>query len=187
MARPSAKEKQQISLAVIELRRRLGETQQDFANRLGIALPTVARYETSSPPRGAVLDRIAQLARENHFVDIAEDLEDARVQELLDLADRLQKSDLARLRKINTRSISGLTTVLSNSGGRRTEGIKSKQLSTTSLQHAEGERIKTLLKRIWDECGVAAEEHPVKAILKIKQQVRALARLLLPNGDKEFR
>lgn len=36
---------------------------QEFANRMGIALTTVGRYETSQPPRGEALRRLYKLAR----------------------------------------------------------------------------------------------------------------------------
>jgi transcriptional regulator with XRE-family HTH domain len=52
-----------VSQALIELRKLLGETQQQFANRLGTAITTIARYETTRPPRGRVLVRLEQIAR----------------------------------------------------------------------------------------------------------------------------
>lgn len=52
-----------VSQALIELRKLIGETQQQFANRLGTAITTIARYETTRPPRGRVLVRLEQIAR----------------------------------------------------------------------------------------------------------------------------
>jgi transcriptional regulator with XRE-family HTH domain len=52
-----------VSLALIELREHLGETQPQFANRIGVAVTTIARYETQRPPRGQMLARLEQVAR----------------------------------------------------------------------------------------------------------------------------
>ncbi len=46
MARPRSKPQSSAMLAVVQLRTALGETQQSFAVRLGLAMNTVARYET---------------------------------------------------------------------------------------------------------------------------------------------
>jgi DNA-binding transcriptional regulator YiaG len=40
-----------LSQAVVKLREHLNESQQKFATRLGVAMLTVARWETSAPPR----------------------------------------------------------------------------------------------------------------------------------------
>lgn len=54
----------QASRAVIALREALGLTQQRFAVEvLGSALNTVARYETTNPPHGAALLRLAAVAQ----------------------------------------------------------------------------------------------------------------------------
>jgi transcriptional regulator with XRE-family HTH domain len=50
---------------VRNLRKRLGETQQQFAERMGMAISTVVRYELSRPPRGKVLLDLAKLAEES--------------------------------------------------------------------------------------------------------------------------
>jgi transcriptional regulator with XRE-family HTH domain len=58
-----------VSEALIELRALLNETQQQFANRLGTAVTTIARYETSRPPKGRVLAQLEQIAQaEGHSV-----------------------------------------------------------------------------------------------------------------------
>jgi transcriptional regulator with XRE-family HTH domain len=53
------------------LRERLGDTQQEFAVRLGIALASVARYETSRPPSGQALLTFEDLARQNGLLELA--------------------------------------------------------------------------------------------------------------------
>ncbi|SPF32062.1 hypothetical protein SBA4_1090008 [Candidatus Sulfopaludibacter sp. SbA4] len=52
----------EVTEAVRSLRKRLGDTQQQFANRLGMAISTVVRYELSRPPRGKVLRTLEALA-----------------------------------------------------------------------------------------------------------------------------
>lgn len=58
--------------AVIALRKALGKTQQTFAVEiLKTAITTVARYETSHPPRGEVLLRLSDIAQSHGFSDLA--------------------------------------------------------------------------------------------------------------------
>jgi transcriptional regulator with XRE-family HTH domain len=71
MARPTNRERHSLSIAVSELRHELGETQQQFAGRLGVAVTTIARYETSHPPSGMVLDTLRLIAEANKRNDLA--------------------------------------------------------------------------------------------------------------------
>lgn len=64
MARPTLKKKSPLSQAIVDIRAKLGESQQAFANRLGMALQTVARWETQGPPSGYILVRLEQIARQ---------------------------------------------------------------------------------------------------------------------------
>ena len=60
--------------ALISLRERMGTTQQAFAAEfLKSAVTTVARYETSNPPRGEVLLKLSDIARANGIADIADE------------------------------------------------------------------------------------------------------------------
>lgn len=61
-----------VSEAVRELRKRLGETQQSFATRLGLAISTVVRYELSRPPKGVALKQFYDLATASGHADLAE-------------------------------------------------------------------------------------------------------------------
>ena len=61
----------ELTEAVKSLRLSLGESQQQFSNRLGIALGTVARYETKNPPKGPVLLTLADTARKAQRWDLA--------------------------------------------------------------------------------------------------------------------
>jgi transcriptional regulator with XRE-family HTH domain len=64
MARPTERKRHRLSQAVIDLRVTLGDTQQAFASRLGTAIATIARYETSRPPTGTALASLAVVAQE---------------------------------------------------------------------------------------------------------------------------
>lgn len=60
-----------ISEALVQLRAGLKETQQQFANRMHTAITTIARYETSRPPKGKVLAELERIAIENDLPDCA--------------------------------------------------------------------------------------------------------------------
>jgi transcriptional regulator with XRE-family HTH domain len=60
-----------VTEAVRLLRRSLGDTQQQFAQRLGMAISTVVRYESTRPPRGKVLAKLYQLAIDNGLSRVA--------------------------------------------------------------------------------------------------------------------
>jgi transcriptional regulator with XRE-family HTH domain len=72
MARPTSRKKSELSMAVAELRTRLGVSQQEFSNRMGVALNTIARYESSREPDGVALLRLAGIARSEGHSDLAE-------------------------------------------------------------------------------------------------------------------
>ena len=56
-----------VCRAVRRLRVDLGDTQQQFANRLGLAISTVVRYEISRPPHGKALAQLERLAMEKEI------------------------------------------------------------------------------------------------------------------------
>jgi transcriptional regulator with XRE-family HTH domain len=60
-----------VTDAVRRLRLALGDTQQQFAARTGLAISTVVRYELSRPPRGKQLAEFAVLAERNGLHDLA--------------------------------------------------------------------------------------------------------------------
>src|SRR5271156_458013 len=82
MARPTARSRNPTSEAVVHLRQALGESQQQFANRNQTAITTIARYETSRPPKGKALAQFARLAEEAGRHDIASVFERALENEL---------------------------------------------------------------------------------------------------------
>ncbi len=71
MARPTNRTRSNLSEAVRELRNRLNETQQKFANRMETAIATIARYETSRSPSGEALLKLRSIAEQNGHYDLA--------------------------------------------------------------------------------------------------------------------
>jgi transcriptional regulator with XRE-family HTH domain len=72
------------SQAVIDLRTALGMSQQRFAvEELSSALNTVARYETTNPPRGEALLRLAKIATDKNLPEIAAKFRKLRLDEIL--------------------------------------------------------------------------------------------------------
>jgi transcriptional regulator with XRE-family HTH domain len=61
----------EITTAVRKLRLALGDTQQQFAQRMKMAISSVVRYELSRPPRGKALAQFALLAQQNDLHDLA--------------------------------------------------------------------------------------------------------------------
>ena len=60
-----------ISEAVRSLRVALGESQQAFAYRMKTAIRTIARYETTRPPKGKALSEFYRVAAEIGNQDLA--------------------------------------------------------------------------------------------------------------------
>src|SRR5689334_11883958 len=92
MARPTDRERSPLSEALIQLRQTLGHSQQQFASRTGLAVTTIARYETSRPPRGRELGIFHRLAVEAHRPDIAAAFGEAMADELSMKAERIPRT-----------------------------------------------------------------------------------------------
>ena len=71
-----------ITETVKSLRLALGDTQQQFAQRTGLAISTVVRYESTRPPRGVRLAQMERLARTEGKNEIALALHEALNREL---------------------------------------------------------------------------------------------------------
>lgn len=71
MARSIGRARHPVSEAVIRLRQAYGETQQQFAHRMEVAIATIARYETSRPPNANALMRFARMAEILSRADLA--------------------------------------------------------------------------------------------------------------------
>jgi transcriptional regulator with XRE-family HTH domain len=66
------KQRNATSQAVVNLRKAMGKTQQEFAVFvLDCAISTLARYETSDPPRGEALLKLAEVASSNGLDGLA--------------------------------------------------------------------------------------------------------------------
>ncbi len=63
--------KPEISDAIRRLRDEMGLTQPEFANRVRVAIRTIARWEKDQPPHGQALIKLAQLADSRGRKDIA--------------------------------------------------------------------------------------------------------------------
>lgn len=67
MPRPSSREKDAASLALIKMRAKFGWTQTDLAAKLGVAVQSIGRWESYSPPRGQTLQRLAEFAEKERY------------------------------------------------------------------------------------------------------------------------
>ena len=63
-------EQQQIAEAIKSLRTELKESQQQFSNRLGVVVRTVARWELEKPPSGKTLLELGHVAEEAGRTDL---------------------------------------------------------------------------------------------------------------------
>jgi len=62
---------QKTASAVRQLRKALGETQEQFARRMGTTVRTIARWEGPRPPTGQALIRLEHMAATNGAVEAA--------------------------------------------------------------------------------------------------------------------
>jgi transcriptional regulator with XRE-family HTH domain len=66
------KQRDAASQTLIDLRTKLGKSQASFAVEvMKTAVTTVARWETNGPPRGEVLIRLRDIAREHRLYELA--------------------------------------------------------------------------------------------------------------------
>ncbi len=68
--RTKSKEPSEVSRAVVALRTALGQTQQQFAQTLGTAITTIARYETDRSPRSNALAKLFSVAHHHKLDDL---------------------------------------------------------------------------------------------------------------------
>ena len=94
MARPASRQKSAVAQALIELRHRLGETQQSMAVRLGTTVTSVASWESASKPGGVMLMNFWLLAREQGYKDLTKVLQ--RALQELERAERRKADDWLR-------------------------------------------------------------------------------------------
>ena len=72
-----------IPLMVKSLRRELGDTQEQFAKRMGAVVRTIARWESERPPTGDALRRLATVARQAGLSQLANAFDRARLVDIL--------------------------------------------------------------------------------------------------------
>jgi transcriptional regulator with XRE-family HTH domain len=58
--------------AIATLRKNLGLTQGEFANRLGLTITSISRYENGRRPTAKVLRKLAEVANDANLKDLAE-------------------------------------------------------------------------------------------------------------------
>jgi DNA-binding XRE family transcriptional regulator len=66
-----------LSSAVHELRFTIGQTQQQFAQTIKTAITTIARWETTRPPKGKWLIRLALTAQEHGLEELSSTFREA--------------------------------------------------------------------------------------------------------------
>jgi transcriptional regulator with XRE-family HTH domain len=64
-------DEQRLANAIKELRAHFQESQQQFSNRLGVTVRTVARYELEKPPPSDMLAKLASIAANAGRKDLA--------------------------------------------------------------------------------------------------------------------
>lgn len=83
MGRPrKIRELNPVSAAVVKLREESGLSQQAFSNQLGIAMVTVAKYESGRLPTGKSLTALHRFATAQGRFDLAKIFEDALLTEI---------------------------------------------------------------------------------------------------------
>jgi len=86
-----------VMAAVRSLRTALGMTQTDFGRALEKSLPTIQRWETLRPPRGAALANLYRTAVANDLDEIAQTFSRALMLELAETGDAVSASRVIEL------------------------------------------------------------------------------------------
>lgn len=94
---PVTREEQEVAEAIKALRAELDESQQQFSDRLGVVVRTIARYELEKPPGGEVLSRLATIARDAKRPDLQLVFTNAFWRELNDQIGRKLKIEVPRV------------------------------------------------------------------------------------------
>jgi transcriptional regulator with XRE-family HTH domain len=62
-----------LQKALVQLRKRMGHTQESFSRVLGVSLPTLGNWEASGRlPLDIMLARLEKIARDNNHIDLAD-------------------------------------------------------------------------------------------------------------------
>ncbi len=89
-----------IAEAIRSLRATAGESQQEFAQRAGLSVVSVARYETDARPKKAVLARLAEVARDLGRADLQTVFQEAQASEAAE--PEIEQSALSGLHQMAT-------------------------------------------------------------------------------------
>jgi transcriptional regulator with XRE-family HTH domain len=92
-----------MAQAISRFRQSLGDTQQQFAQRVGLAVTSIARYETNSPPSAKVLARFVEVAQTANLPSFTEIFESR-----LPPAEEIEHQDFAVVKQLLTRMIEDL-------------------------------------------------------------------------------
>jgi transcriptional regulator with XRE-family HTH domain len=68
---PKTRKRTPVQVALIELRGRLGHSQESLARQLKVSLPTVGKWETTTPPTAVALAVLYKLAADNGHEKLA--------------------------------------------------------------------------------------------------------------------
>lgn len=74
--------KEEVSHAARSLRHVIGDTQQQFANRLQLSISSVVRYEAGSVPEPHILMRLIGEAHKHSLTDLADVLQGSLTQQI---------------------------------------------------------------------------------------------------------
>ena len=84
-----------LNQAVRKLRLTTGDTQQSFAQRLGLSMRAIANYEKDRVPNGPALYRLAKLARQVGRPDLAQIFSSALSEEFHDAVEPMTTEEKA--------------------------------------------------------------------------------------------
>ena len=184
MARPTKRSKNPISEVLVQLRQALGENQQQFANRTKTAITTIARYETSRPPKGKALAQFARLANEARRPDLAARFDQALAADLGEVSrspEAMVWADaITQIRQVAPEKFEGvikqIATVL--------EGLKDRISDPIEFNRAE--RLLVLLRRMVENKTEKALLAEAKAISKREgiSESKALQQLLRAHPER---
>jgi transcriptional regulator with XRE-family HTH domain len=71
------KKRTPLQRALIELRQKLGHSQESLARALNVSLPTIGKWESMTEPKGISLALLEKTARENQLPKVAAVFQDA--------------------------------------------------------------------------------------------------------------
>lgn len=169
--------------AVTQLRSTLGDSQQAFANRLGLSFRAIANYEKGRRPTGRVLYQLANLAHESGRKDLAQvfagvfsqevkaDVQPTNAEERLWIQALLsilrRRDDLTDSRSLEDALIANLKVLVQRSKDRERRDLEA--LLVQIRLHVEGSALR-LLDALSEERSRHTGETRERAYFEILQQ-----------------